>query len=139
MLIFSFIPCLACCLIFHFHKNKNYAFLSLKKLCECFSNVPDTFLYALFIPLISLYFFNIASILILYSYLIILPFEVINTSWIHLLSLLEHHFFLCIFIIVFLEYILMKYLRPGLKASFLHKHVYVISRFKSFVDYKTTT
>lgn len=24
----------------------------------------------------------------------------------------------------------MKYLRPGLKVSFLHKHVYVISRFK---------
>ena len=73
--------------------------------------------------------FNITSILILYSYLIILPFEVISASWIHLLLLMEHHFFVH-FIIVFLEYILMKYLRPGLKVSFLHKHVYVISRFE---------
>ena len=73
--------------------------------------------------------FNIPSILILYSYLIILPFEVINTSWIHLLSLMDDHFFVH-FIIVFLEYILMKYLSPGLKVSFLHKQVYIISRFE---------
>ena len=41
---------------------------------------------------------------------------------------MEHCCFGHFIIITFFEYILLKYLRPGLEVSFSHKHMYAISR-----------
>lgn len=88
-------------------------------------------------PDISIFSINIVNILILYSYLIVLSFEILSvTEYIFAVSGFTHgtvfcfvffdHFYYSSFL--FTEFILMKYLRPELKVSFSHRSMYANSR-----------